>query len=355
MDTHSNTLKSIIQQYKPAWIKKYGDHLLPGQWLAMHAIERCRTAASGELHVQCKRCHHAHWTPLSCGHRHCPGCQNHEVNQWLDRQKQKLLPVEYFMVTFTLPAQLRSLAGRKQKMIYRLMFLTMASTLKDFGLNPNKLDGNTGFTAVLHTHNRRLDYHPHIHVVMPGGAINQKRRQWKKLKGKYLFNEFSLAKVFRARFLEALTAAGLTKPKDIPYRWVANVINVGKGLPALKYLSRYLYRGVISEKNIISNKAGKVTFCYINSTTKKTEYRRLDGEDFLYLVLKHVLPGGFRRVRDYGFLHANAKRILLLVQLILQVTIMPTEKRKRADFICPVCQSKMRISMIRPASRASPD
>ena len=355
MAAHSNTLKSIIQQYKPALIKKYGDKLLPSQWLAMHSIERCRTAASGELYVQCKQCRHAHWSPLSCGNRHCPVCQNHEVNQWLDRQKQKLLPVEYFMVTFTLPAQLRPLAWHKQKMIYRLMFLTMASTLKDFGLNPNKLDGNTGFTAVLHTHNRRLDYHPHIHVVMPGGAINQKRRQWKKLKGEYLFNEFSLAKVFRARFLAALKAHKLKSPVNMPEKWVANVRHVGKGLPALKYLSRYLYRGVISEKNIISNKAGKVTFRYINSTTKKTEYRRLDGEDFLYLVLKHVLPRGFRRVRDYGFLHANAKRILVLVQLILQVKIMPTEKRKRADFICPVCQSKMWISMIRPTSRASPD
>ncbi len=348
-------LKSIIQQYKPALIKKHGECLLPSQWTAMHSIERCRTAQSGELFVQCKQCRHAHWSPLSCGHRHCPGCQNHEVNQWLDRQKQKLLPVEYFMVTFTLPAQLRQLAWRKQKTIYRLMFLTIASTLKDFGLNPDKLDGDTGFTAVLHTHNRRLDYHPHIHVVMPGGGVNKKRKQWKKLKGKYLFNEFSLARVFRARFLAALKEHNLKIPVNTPEKWVANVQHVGKGLSALKYLSRYLYRGVISEKNIISNKDGKVTFSYINSTTKQVEYRTLKGEDFLYLVLKHVLPRGFRRVRDYGFLHANAKRILVLVQLILQVRLTPAAKRKRADFICPVCQSKMRIRIIKQASRSSPD
>jgi len=348
-------LKSIIQQYKPALIKKYGDKLLPSQWLAMHSIERCRTAQSGEMYVQCKHCNHAHWSPLSCGHRHCPSCQNHEVNQWLDRQKQKLLPVEYFMVTFTLPTQLRQLAWHKQKTIYRLFFLIMASTLKDFGLNPDKLDGNTGFTAVLHTHNRRLDYHPHIHVVMPGGGMNQKRKQWKKLKGKYLFNEFALARVFRARFLAALKEHNLKIPASTPEKWVVNVQHVGKGLPALKYLSQYLYRGVISEKNIISNENGKVTFSYVNSATKKTEYRTLKGEDFLYLVLKHVLPRGFRRVRDYGFLHANAKKILVLVQLVLQVRLSSIVKRKRADFICPVCQSKMRVSIIRPASRASPD
>ncbi len=348
-------LKSIIKQYKPALLKQYGEGLLPSQWLAMHAIERCRTPRSGELYVHCKQCHHAHWSPLSCGHRHCPTCQNHEVNQWLDRQKQKLLPVEYFMVTFTLPAQLRPLAWRKQKALYRLFFLTIASTLKDFGLNPDKLDGDTGFTAVLHTHNRRLDYHPHIHVVMPGGGVNRKRKQWKKLKGKYLFNEFALAKVFRARFLAALKEHNLKIPGSIPKQWVANVQHVGKGLPALKYLSQYLYRGVISEKNIVSNKDGKVTFRYTNSTTKKTEYRTLKGEDFLLLILKHVLPRGFRRVRDYGFLHANAKKILVLVQLILQVRLAPVSKRKRANFICPVCQSTMEIRIIRPASRSSPD
>jgi len=227
MTKNSITLKSLIQQYKPALIKKQSD-LLPSQWRAMQAIERCRTPQSGELYVQCKQCTHAHWSPLSCGHRHCPGCQNHEVNQWLDRQKQKLLPVDYFLVTFTLPAQLRSLAWQQQKKIYQLFFLTVSSTLKSFGLNPDKLDGDIGLTAVLHTHNRRLDYHPHIHVVLPGGGINQQRKQWKKLKGKYLFNEFALAKVFRARFIDALNAQKLPIPRNMPNKWVANVRNVGK-------------------------------------------------------------------------------------------------------------------------------
>jgi len=348
-------LKTLISEYKPALIQKHGDTLLPSQWRALQAIERCRTAKSGELFVQCKQCAHAHWSPLSCGHRHCPTCQNHEVNQWLDRQKQKLLPVEYFMVTFTLPAQLRALAWAKQKTIYRIFFACVVSTLKDFGLNQDKLDGDTGFTAVLHTHNRRLDYHPHIHVVMPGGGINQKRRQWKKLKGKYLFNEFALAKVFRARFLEALNNEAIALPKSTPQKWVANVQHVGKGLPALTYLSRYLYRGVISEKNIVENKNGKVTFRYTNSSTKKTEYRTLNGEDFLALILKHVLPRGFRRVRDYGFLHANACAVLKLVQLILHVKLKITPLRARAEFICPLCQSVMVIRMIKHAKKLVPD
>lgn len=348
-------LKSILQEYKTPLLKKHGDKLLPSQWNALHAIERCRTPQSGELYIRCKDCEHAHWSPMSCGNRHCPGCQNHEVNVWLDRQKQKLLPVEYFMVTFTLPAQLRQLAWCNQKIIYQLFFSTAVSTLKDFGLNPDKLDGDTGLTAVLHTHNRRLDYHPHIHVVMPGGGLNQKRKQWRKLKGKYLFNEFALAKVFRARFLTALNAHKLKIPDSTPKQWVVNVQHVGKGLPALTYLSRYLYRGVISENNIIENKNGNITFSYTNSTTKKTEYRTLKGEDFLYLVLKHVLPRGFRRVRDYGFLHANAKKLLQLVQLILHIKLKPIKIRKRAEFICPICQSNMVIWVIRPAASSGAD
>jgi len=343
-------LQSIIQQYKTPFLEKYGNSLLPSQWLALHAMQRCRTPDSGELYLQCTQCEQSHRHPLSCGHRSCPKCQNHEVSQWLDRQQKKLLPVEYFMVTFTLPYQLRTLAWQNQKAIYSLFFRCVASTLKSFGLNADKLGAELGLTAVLHTHSRKLDYHPHIHVVVPGGGIDKKRRQWKKLKGKYLFNEFALADVFRARLIAAIKAAGLSVPEKTPKEWVANVRHVGKGLPALQYLSRYLYRGVISEKNIVSNRNGRVTFKYIDSTSKKTQYRTLTGEAFLQLILQHVLPRGFRRVRDYGFLHANAKKLLALVQLILFVFVKEILPRKRPVFKCPKCQSPMVIKMIRRPS-----
>jgi len=344
-------LKTLIKQYKPALIKKYGESLLPSQWRAIHAMQRCRTPDSGELYVQCTQCEQSHWHPLSCGHRSCPLCQNHETSQWLDRQQKKLLPVEYFMVTFTLPYQLRTLAWQNQKTLYKLFFNCVTSTLKDFGLNPKNLGAQMGMTAVLHTHSRKLDYHPHIHVVVPGGGIDKKRKQWKKLKGKYLFNEFALANVFRARFINALKDKGFSIPEKTPKEWVADVRHVGKGLPALQYLSRYLYRGVISEKNIISNRNGRVTFRYTNSDTGKTETRTLTGEAFLHLILQHVLPRGFRRVRDYGFLHANAKKLLALVQLILFVFLKEITPRSRPVFKCPKCRSPMVIKrMRRPSS-----
>lgn len=335
-------LTYILDQYHHALQTKYGSQLLPRHRRAIDSIRRCRTPEAGQMLVQCVRCGHTIWRPRSCGHRSCPQCQNHEASIWLGRQQAKLLPVEYFMATFTLPYEMRFLARDNQTLIYNLLFVCVSTTLKDFGLNPKHLGADIGMTAILHTHSRRLDYHPHIHVVVPGGGVNKTRKQWKKKKGKYLFNSFALAKVFRARFLEALNKAGFSPP-GAPGKWVVDCTHIGKGLPALKYLSRYLYRGVISENNIVSNQDGNVTFKYVESRTGKTLYRTVKGEDFLWLVLQHVLPKSFRRVRDYGFLHGNSKRLLSLVQLILQVLIEIFAPRQRPIFKCPLCQAPMQI------------
>ena len=343
-------LASILDQYHDAFQAKYGSQLLPGHLRAIDAISRCCTPQAGELFVQCFGCGHATWHPRSCGHRSCPQCQNHEASLWLDRQQAKLLPVDYFMATFTLPYELRFLAWDNQTIVYNLLFVCVSSTLKDFGLNPKKLGANIGMTAILHTHNRRLDYHPHIHVVVPGGGVDKAKKQWKKKKDKYLFNEFALAKVFRARFLDALNKAGLSAANSVPRKWVVDCTHVGKGLSALKYLSRYLYRGVIPENNILSSQNGQVTFKYVHSRTGKTRYRTVKGEDFIWLVLQHVLPKGFRRVRDYGFLHGNAKKLLSLVQMVLQVLIESCAPRPRPIFKCPKCQAPMQIiAFSRPA------
>jgi hypothetical protein len=344
---------SLLDQYHHAFQTKYSSRLLPGHLRAIDAISRCRTPESGELFVQCPDCCHATWRPRSCGHRSCPQCQNHEASLWLNRQQAKLLPVEYFMATFTLPYELRPLAWDNQTLVYDLLFACVSSTLKDFGLNPKNLGANIGMTAILHTHNRRLDYHPHIHVVVPGGGVDKARKQWKKKKDKYLFNEFALAHVFRARVLAALNKAGLSAPNSLPRKWVVDCTHVGKGLSALKYLSRYLYRGVILENNIISNQDGNVTFKYVESRTGKTRYRTIKGEDFLWFVMQHVLPKGFRRVRDYGFLHGNAKKLLSLVQMVLQVLIQSCAPRPRPIFKCPNGQAPMQIIAFRPHAWAS--
>ncbi len=336
-------MAALVTQYYDKYIGRYGDTALPGHLKTLSAILRCRTPESGELYVQCPDCDHAEWRPVSCGNRHCPKCQNHNTSQWIDKQQKKLLPVPYFMATFTLPAELRPLAWFNQKVVYALLFKCVAGTLKDFGMNPKHLGAEIGMTMVLHTNTRSLDYHPHIHAVVPGGGIDRRRRYWKKIKGQYLFNGLALAKVFRARFLAAIQEAGLVIPSKAPEKWVVHCVKVGKGIEALKYLSRYLYRGVISEKNIVSNLHGQVTFKYIDSDTGEAKFRTLPGEEFLHLIVQHVLPKGFRRVRDFGFLHSNAKKLLSLVQLILQVIIEEIAPRPRPAFKCPCCKASMVI------------
>jgi len=253
-------LNAILRQFECAFKARYANQILPSMIRAITALLCCRTDAAGSFKLQCTACDQTTVQPRSCGHRSCAQCQNHETSRWLDRQFAKLLPVEYFMVTFTLPYELRWLAWSHQTVVYNILFDCAASTLKDFGLNPDNLGADIGMTGVLHTHSRCLDYHPHCHFIVPGGGIHVRRRQWKKVKGKYLFNAFALAKVFRARCLAALNQAGLTIPCGVPKKWVVDCKHVGHGKSALKYLSRYLYRGVINENNIVACEHGYVTF-----------------------------------------------------------------------------------------------
>ncbi len=336
-------MASIVNQYFPDYLDKHGQKALPSHLKTLHAIRCCRTAGSGELYVKCPECDHSEWRPMSCGNRHCPKCQNHATSQWVDKQQKKLLPVPYFMVTFTLPRELRSLVYRHQKLTYTLLFNCVVSTLKSFGLRPKNLGAEIGTTMVLHTNSRNLTFHPHIHAVVPGGGIDKRSRLWKRVKSDYLFSHRALAEVFRGRFLAGLKKAGFCIPQEIPAKWVVDCTEAGKGIYALKYLSRYLYRGVISERNIVSNANGLITFRYIDSNTEETKYRTLKGEDFLQLIAQHVLPRGFRRVRDYGFLHGNAKRLRSLIQLILRVRIPPIKPRRRPAFKCSCCKSDMVI------------
>lgn len=332
-------------------IARYGTRLKSYQRRAMHAILDCRTAALGTLDWHCIDCDQHRETLRSCGHRSCPQCQNHSTTEWLERQRQKLLPVDYFMLTFTLPAGLRPLACARPKAVYAALFHAASATIKGFG--KRKLKAQLGQCAVLHTHNRRLDLHPHVHIVVPGGGIDASGKRWRTLKGRYLFNAFALARVFRAKFLRALTDAGVSMPVGLPRKWVVDCRNVGKGEPALEYLSRYLYRGVIREHDLVAHepKSGKVTFRYVDASTQAPAYRSLPIADFLWHVLSHVLPTGLRRVREYGFLHGKAKLRLAQVQLVLRVLIAARAARPRPVVCCPCCHRPMPFNGVRPPPR----
>lgn len=339
-------LASIVQRYAPQLTALTRD-----QQRALWAIQHCRTERCGTTLWHCDPCTDSLTVCCSCGHRFCPRCQYQETAHWLAKQEQRLLPVTYFMATFTLPYELRSVARQHPAEVFGLLFDCAVATLKQFAKNLKDLGGEIGLTAVLHTHTRSLDFHPHVHAVIPGGCLLAKRKQWKKLKGDYLFNGFALAEVFRARLLAALAKAKLLTA-TIPKKWVVHVKKIGSGLPALQYLSRYLYRGVISEKNILSDTGTKVTFRY-RDNQKQWRTRTLPGKDFLLLILQHVLPKGFRRARSYGFLHGNAKKILSLVQLILRVALPPQRQRPKAQIRCAQCRQPMEFMGFR-VYRAAP-
>jgi len=348
-------ISSIIKTFGADFLAQYQRKLLPSHRKALGAMQDCRSKQSPKMLVGCTACDQQVYVPHSCGHRNCPHCQNHESQQWLERQLRKQVPAEYFLVTFTLPAQFRSMAWLHQRIIYSLMIQCCWDTLKTFSQNDKELQGVPGAIAVLHTHSRALDYHPHVHIVMPAAAIDKLKRLWRtktaksssrnRRKRPYLFNHKALAKVFRAKMLEGIEKEGLAFPAKYPEKWVVNCKSVGSGEKALVYLGRYLYRGVIQEKDIVACKDGYVTYRYQDSTTKKMEYRTVTGAKFLWLVLQHILPKGFRRARNFGFLHPNSKQLIQVLQLRFKLD--PNRAlawmKKRTPMLCSCCGATMEI------------
>lgn len=339
------TLAELAREYQPSLLHDFGHKMRPEHLFALRALMECHTPALGEMTYRCDPCHQRQTWCHSCGHRFCPQCQHQSNRQWLARQQQKLLPTHYFMVTFTLPYEIRNWVWHHQRPAYAALFKTAVETLNIFARNDKQLLGKLGMTTVLHTHNRRLDYHPHIHLIVPAGSFHKKTSNWHTKSGDYLFNEFNLATVFRARFLTALKKKGIQCPDSLPGKWVAQCQHVGCGEPALKYLARYLYRGVINENNIIRHEQGKVSFRYKESKTQSWKVRTEPAIKFLWLVLQHVLPKGFRRARDYGFMHCLAKRTLLRIQLLLKVSMEPLQPVSRKPHLCPSCGKPMSFTL----------
>lgn len=321
-------LADLIAAFEPALRHKYGQRLLLSHQHALAALKGCRSRFAPHMLATCTGCQAHAVLPHSCGHRACPHCQHHDSQLWLQRQLKALVPATHFLVTFTLPAQLRHLAWAHPRTVYDLMMRCAWETLNTFSRNDKHLWGTPGAVAVLHTHNRPLGFHPHVHVCMPAAAFDAQARLWRtKVKlgktpgrreparGGYLFGHKALARVFAGKLQAALRQAGLTLPADLPPQWVVDCKAVGDGQQALKYLGRYLYRGVIAERDIVRCHNGQVTYRWRDAKSGKPATRTVPAEDFLWLLLQHVLPKGLQRARNFGVLHHNARRTLALVQL----------------------------------------
>jgi hypothetical protein len=342
------TLASIIERFETPFLAQYGGSVLPSHRNALAAMKLCRSSMAPRMLAQCSNCDEQRFVPHSCGHRNCPHCQHFESQRWIERQTRLLVPGGHFLITFTLPAELRSLAWQHQRMVYAKLMDCAWATLRTFSQNHRQLQGSPGAMAVLHTHSRRLEFHPHVHLAMPAAALDADNCLWRTLRksakgGGYLFNHKALATVFRAKFMAALCELGLQIPANLPDAWVVDCKSVGNGEKALVYLGRYLYRGVIQERDIIGCENGQVRFRYRDSATRKMTVRTVSGATFLWLVLQHVLPKGFRRSRNFGFLHPNSKRLITLLRLLVfkQPGCPPIPTTPRPPMLCTCCGALM--------------
>lgn len=349
-------LSEVVERHQGELERLHGAHLLPSHRQALQAMRRCRRQGGDLMVLQCGDWHHSLKVPHSCGHRSCPHGQHHDSQRWIERQQAKLLPVEYFLITFTVPAQLRALFWSQQRSCYDLLLKTAWQTVDSFARRDPQLKGVTGAHAVPHTHSRRLDFHPHVHWIVPAGAIHQQQsapvqaggqRTWQWKERGYLFPAANLAKVFRAKGLDGMRRAGLHVQATLPKDWVVHCKSVGSGNKALVYLGRYLYRGVLPEKDILSDRDGLITF-RIRDNSGAVLIQSLPGAEFLWMLLRHVLPKRFRRARDYGLLHGNSQKLLQMVQLLLRVVLPVTwQLQPKPPILCPHCGGVMAIIAVR--------
>ena len=296
-------------------LKPFPGHLLR----TLHALQRCRTEAMGGRVEHCEHCGHEQIVYNSCRNRHCPKCGSIERERWLDNREADLLPVNYMHMIFTIPDKLNPLFLHHQVDCYNILFRVVNQVMTGFAANPRFLDACIGYTAILHTWGQNLQYHPHLHLVVPAGGITRNNR-WKQAKadGSFLFPADQLRSVFRAQMVEALRAYVRTKQiKTEPglfyslfeKQWVVYAKPPFTGpKQVLSYLGRYTHRVAISNNRILQVDDKQVTFSWRDyHQDYKLLITSINGSDFLNRFCLHILPRGFTRIRHSGFLSSAAR------------------------------------------------
>jgi len=238
-------LAEIFRRHGPAYRVKFGPRMMPSHRRAMRDIERCRTEALGGHVYLCPHCERKRYSYHSCKNRHCPKCQQNAAQGWLERQQELRLPVPYFLLTFTLPEGLRRIARRNQKTIYNLIFRASAAATQHLAQDPRFVGGRIGMIGVLHTWTRDLNYHPHVHYLVPGGGLAENGEGWLPSRKSFFLPVKPLSILFRAKFRDALQKTDLFEevPAEVwTQDWVAHCQPVGNGVAALKYLAPYIFR-----------------------------------------------------------------------------------------------------------------
>lgn len=361
------TLGEVFRRSGPAYRARWGSQLSSSQLAAMYAIEACRTERLGGQLDRCPQCQATRYCYHSCRNRHCPTCQHDAAQDWLARQQELLLPVPYFLVTFTLPGALRAVAYQHQALLYDLLFRASAAALQQLAQDPRFLGAQIGMVGVLQTWTRDLRYHPHIHYLVPGGGLAPDGRTWQSARSDFLVHVKPLAVLFRAKLRAALRQTNLWA--SIPAAvwrqdWVVDCRPVGSGRTALKYLAPYVFRVALSTNRILAMQDGQVTFRDQDGDTRQTRTCTVPAETFIERFLTHILPKGFVKVRSDGLFRVGARQQLarLRAQLVLQqrkVELLPADDEPPAPTplpgpVCPGCGQEMWLERVLPPQRAPP-
>ena len=375
MSEHRLEVADVFRTYEKEFFAQWGHVLGAHQRKAFAAIRDCRTAALGghvEYVEQCDTCGHRVISYNSCRNRHCPKCQARARAQWLAEREGELLPVPYFHVVFTLPQKIGALALQNAREIYRILFRAASETLLTIAADPRRLGAAIGFLAVLHTWGQNLHLHPHLHCVVPGGGISPDGARWVGCKKKSFFLPVKvLSSRFRNLFLIYLRKAfqagrlkfhGEMAPLASPaafealcrqarrIQWVVFVKPpFGGPEQVLKYLARYTHRVALSNRRLMSMEDGRVTFEYKDyADGNQIKVMTLEATEFIRRFLLHILPSGFVRIRQFGFLanRARGKKLALCRALLGTVAVpekaavashgrnVEEQDRKR----CPACK-----------------
>lgn len=343
-------ITEIFRAVGPEYLERFPDMPLQHK-KTIFAIINCRSVQFGVTAYQCNECGQQHLVDRSCGNRHCPQCQYHKSRQWLETQLDRRLPGQHFMLTFTMPEEIRPFCRSHQKAAYGAMFQAASGAIKKLARDPRFIGtALPGFTAVLHTWGRQMQYHPHLHLIVPGGGLSSDQKQWLPAAKNFYLPVKALSKIFRAKFKaemirqELLTAID---PAVWNIDWNVNSQAVGDSEATLKYLAPYIFRVAISDARIVSVKDGDVTFSYRKKESNRPRRTTIDTIEFIRRFLQHVLPSGLMKVRHYGFMSSSCRvswsklRLLILLVIkkgLISLAELSIKKRPKAPMPKPVCR-----------------
>jgi putative transposase/transposase-like zinc-binding protein len=354
------TLADVVHTHRADYQAQHSLSFLERKTL--EALLACRSGSLGSTLYQCADCGQKHFIHRSCGNRHCPQCQQHKTRQWVLNQQSRQLPVPYFLLTFTVPQPLRRFLRSHKRPGYEALFHASSQALKKLARDPRLLGSDlAGFTGVLHTWGRQLQYHPHIHYLVPAGAVSCDRKHWLATPENFFLPVQALSVIFRAKFRHAIDQAGLLDriPAQVWQQpWVVHCQPAGDGTRALQYLARYVFRVAIANSRILELKQGRVTFSFRDKKTGQSRRVRLSAVEFIRRFLDHLLPSGFQKVRHYGFFSPTcAVSIDRIRLLIAQKTGRPllldlSAAEPAPGPFCPHCGGRLRVLAIQlPTSR----